>query len=124
MIRTNQIKKFPVTLEEVDVALKIWGKDIAALKVKTTWIKPNTVARNSVKILVDLLKLHKEVLLTEDILFVNKIPLFFTLIRKICFTAVNHLANLTVQQIFAAFKEIHKYYLHCGFCIPRVHSDG
>ena len=53
-----------MTVEEIDVYLKIWGKDIAALKVKTTRRKPNTVARDSVKIPMDLLKLHKEVFLT------------------------------------------------------------
>ena len=75
------------------------------------------------KILVDFLKLHKEVFLTLDILYVNKIPFFLNLSRKICFTAVNHLANRTVPQIFAAFKEICQYYLHCKFRITTVHSD-
>ena len=36
---------------------------------------------------------------------------------------MNHLANRTVPQIFAAFKEIYQYYMHCGFCITTVHSD-
>ena len=113
-----------MTVEDVNVALKIWGKNIVALKGKTTWSKPNTVARDSVKIPMDLLKLHKEVFLTLDIFFVNKIPFLLALSRKICFTMVNHLANRTVPQIFAAFKEIHQYYLHHGFCITRVQSDG
>ena len=98
--------------------LNIWGKKITALKGNTTWSKPNTVARDSVKIPFDSLKLHNE------IIFVNKIPFFLTPSRKICFTAVNHLANRTVPQIFAAFKEIYQYYLHRGFCITTVHSDG
>ena len=37
VIRSNQIKDCPVTVQDVDVALKIWGKNIAALKGKTTW---------------------------------------------------------------------------------------
>ena len=59
-----------------------------------------------------------------DLFFVNKIPFFLTLSRKICFTAVNHLANRTVLEIFKAFKEIYTYYLHCGFCITTFHADG
>ena len=55
---------------------------------------------------------------------VNKIPFILTLSQKICFTAVNHIANRTLPQIFAAFKEIYQYYLHRGFCITTVHSDG
>ena len=94
-----------MTVEDVYVALKIWGKNIVELKGKTTRSKPNTVARDYVNIPMDLLKLHKEVFLTLYIFFVNKIPFLLNLSRKICFTAVNHLANRTVPQTFAAFKE-------------------
>ena len=48
-----------MTVEDVDVALNIWGKNIASLKGKNTRSKTNTVARDSVKIPMDLLKLHK-----------------------------------------------------------------
>jgi hypothetical protein len=82
------------------------------LKGKTTRSKPIPVARDFVKVPVALMKLHKEVFLTVDIFFVNKIPFFPTLSQKICFTAVNHLADRTVPQIFKAlFKEIYQYYL-------------
>jgi hypothetical protein len=86
--------------------MKIWGNDIATLKGKTTQCKTHPVARDYVKVPKELLKLHKEVFLTTDILFVNKIPFFLTLSRKICFTAVNHLADRTVPQIFKPFKEM------------------
>jgi hypothetical protein len=88
------------------------------------WTKANPVARDFVKVPVELLKLHKEVFLTVNIFFVNKIPFFLTLSRKICFTAVNHLADRTVPQIFKPFKEIYQYYLHPGFRITTVHADG
>ena len=82
------------------------------------------MARDYVKILMDLLKLNKEVFLTLDIFFVNNIPFLLTLSQKICFTAVNHIVNRTVPQIFVAFKEIYQYYMHRGFLITTVHSDG
>jgi hypothetical protein len=55
---------------------------------------------------------------------VNRIPFFLSLSRKICFTAVNHLANRTVPHIFKAFKEIYQCYLHRGFRITVIHADG
>jgi hypothetical protein len=124
VIRSKQIKDCLVTVEGVDVALKISGKNMTALKGKTTQSKPNLVAKDFVKFPVELQKLHQEVFLTVDIFFVNKIPFFLTLSQKICFTAVNHLADRTVPQIFKAFKETYQYYLHCGFCITTVHADG
>jgi hypothetical protein len=124
VIQSNQIKYCPVAIQDIDMALKIWGKNIAALKGKTTRSKSIPVARDYVKVPMELMKLHKEVLLTTDIFFVNKIPFFLTLSRKICFTAVNHLADRTVPQIFKAFKEMYQYYLQCGSHIKTVHADG
>ena len=74
-----------MTVEDINVALNIWGKNIAELKGNTIRSKQNTMARDSVKIPVDLLKLQKEVFLTLDVFFVNKIPLFLTLSQKIFF---------------------------------------
>jgi hypothetical protein len=124
IIRSNQIKDCPATVNYFDTALKIWGKNVTALKGKTTWTKPDPVSRDFVKVPVELLKLHKEVYITANIFFVNKIPFFLTLSPKICFTAINHLADRTVPQIFMAFKEIYQCYLQRGFCITMVHADG
>jgi hypothetical protein len=124
VIRSNQIKDSPVTVQDVDVAIKIWGKNIAASKGKTTQSKMNPVARDYVTVPMELLKLHKEVYMKTDIFFVNKIPFFLTLSRKICFAAVNHLADRTVLQIFKAFKEMYQYYLQRVFHVTMVHADG
>jgi hypothetical protein len=77
-----------------------------------------------VKVPKELLKLHKDVFLTTDIFFVKNIPFFLTLSRKICFTAVNHLADRTVPQMFKAFKEMYQCYLQRGFHTKTVHADG
>ncbi len=85
---------------------------------------PDLVARDFVKVPVELLKLHKEVYITANLFFVNKRPFFLMLSCKICFTAINHLTDRTVLQIFMVFKEIYQYYLQCGFRITTVHADG
>jgi hypothetical protein len=85
---------------------------------------PDPVARDFVKVPMELLKLHKEVYITADLFFVNKIPFFLTLSQKIGFTAINHLTDRTVLEIFMAFKEIYHFYLQHGFCITMVHADG
>jgi hypothetical protein len=117
-------QRLPVMIQNIYVATKIWGKNIAALKGKTTRSKTIPVARDYVKVPKELLKLHKEVFLTTNIFFVNNIPFFLTLSQNICFTAVNHLADRTVPQIFKAFKEMYQYYLQRGFHITMVHANG
>jgi hypothetical protein len=61
VIRSNQIKDCPVTVQDINVALKIWAKTIAALTGKTTRRKTNPVARDYVKVPLELMKLNKEV---------------------------------------------------------------
>jgi hypothetical protein len=119
VIISNQLKDFPVMIQDIDVAMKIWGNNIAAMKGKTTRSKTDPVARDYVKVPNELLKLHK-----ENIFFVNQITFLLTLSRSICFTAVNHLADRTVPHIFKAFKEMYQYYLQRGFHITMVHADG
>jgi hypothetical protein len=113
-----------VIVQYINVALKIWGKNIAALKGNTTRRKTISVTRDYVKVTLELMKLHKEVFLMTDIFFVNKNPFFLTLSLKITFTSVNHLTDRTVPQIFKAFKEIYQYYLQRSFHITVVHVDG
>jgi hypothetical protein len=36
VVRSNQIKKIPVTVQYIDVALKFWGRNIVALEGKTS----------------------------------------------------------------------------------------
>jgi hypothetical protein len=103
VIQSNQIRDCPVTVQDVDNAHTIWGKNIVALKGKHTRTKPIHVAGNFIKVPKEFLKLHKDVFMTADILFMNKIPFFITLSYNICFTTVNHLNNRKVPNISKAF---------------------
>ena len=95
-VQSHQINNFPVTVQNVDYTIKIWGKELDEFKVDTTQSKPNKLSRNQMKVTIEILKLHREVFLTADIFFVNKIPFFLTVSRKLCFTAANHLTNRKV----------------------------
>ena len=104
VVQANQIEECPVTVQDIDVAAQVWGKDLDALKGKTKRSRPIHVASDFVKVPRELLKLHKEVFLTADIFFVNKIPFFLTLSQRIRFTAVNHLADRKIKSIFKALR--------------------
>jgi hypothetical protein len=73
-----------------------------------------------VKVPKDILKLHRDVTLCADIFFVNKLPFFISLSRKIRFTAVNHLSDQKIATIFQAYQEIHIFYFKRGFHITTL----
>jgi hypothetical protein len=77
-----------------------------------------------VKVPRDLLKLHRDVTMTADIFFVNKIPFFLNLSRRISFTAVSHLADRTTKTIFKEYELIHRFYLKRGFHIKMLNVDN
>ena len=60
----------------------------------------------------------------EDILFVNTIPLFLNLNRKIWFTMVHHLADRKAKTIYTAFNEVYIHYRKRGFRIITLHTGG
>ena len=43
MIRQNIIQNFSVTVEDIEIAEKIFGPDVSTLKVKTTRQRPKVV---------------------------------------------------------------------------------
>ena len=71
----------------------------------------------------EFLKLNKDVLLTMDIFFVNKIPFLIILSRKIDFTATSHLPTQKDRDIIKAFWCISVFYLKCDIKITTVHAD-
>ena len=121
---SNQIANCPVTAEDIDIAQQVWGKDISALKGKTTRSKPVPVKGNAMRIPRQFLQRHKHVLLTADIFFINQIPFLVTLSRNIDFTSATHLADRKIQTVFKAFKEVWSFYRQRGFNIQTLCADG
>jgi hypothetical protein len=50
VVQSNQIKDCPVTAQDVNVALKIWGPSVALLKGKTVCRTPPVVVQDIVEV--------------------------------------------------------------------------
>ena len=123
-IQSNAIQDCPVTLTDIVLAEQIWGHNIAALKGKTTRTKPVPVAADYIQVPQEILDLHRQVYLTADIFYVNKIPFLLTISRKLCFTTVTHLADKKLETVLASYKEVHNLYATRGFHIATLSLDG
>ena len=99
ILRSNQIKDCPVTIRDAEIAFKVWGPNIAALKGKTTCRMPQAVTRDVVLIPKEIRELHYMVELSVDIFFINGIPFFVTISRNLRFTTVTHLSDRTMESI-------------------------
>jgi hypothetical protein len=69
--KMNAIKNCPVTENDVDLAIKIYGPSLASLKGKTTRHKPIPVVEDMVFIPPELINAQREVELQIDTMFVD-----------------------------------------------------
>ncbi len=83
IVKANMLKDSPVTSQDVDVALKIWGLSVALLKGKTVRHKPPFVMEDVIGVPKETRQLHKRVTLTIDIFFVNGVLYFVTFYKSV-----------------------------------------
>jgi hypothetical protein len=123
MVQSNSIQDCPVTPDDIVLAEKIWGPNIAALKSKATRSTPKPVTTNYLQVPRDISDLHKEVYLTTDIFFVNQVSFLLTYSRHLRFTTVTHLSDRKIQTIVYAYGEVHQLYYGRGFYITTLVLD-
>jgi hypothetical protein len=124
IVKANMLNDSPVTSQDVDVALKIWGPSVALLKGKSVRQKSPFVMEDVIEVPKKIRQLHKRVTLTIDIFFANGVPYFVTLSLRICFLSVMHLQNWKIDTIVRALKAMHNFYLQRGFQIVFIKGDG
>ncbi len=74
MVHEKLLANCPVTLQDVNNAHHIYGRDLANIRGKTTRRKPEHVQIDYVQIAWDFVKMHKYVTLAADVMFVNGLP--------------------------------------------------
>ena len=84
IIRMNAIKNNPVTTEDVDIAQKIFGPNIATLKGKTTRCTPVPIIEDRIKIPRELITTQYAITLCIDDMKVNDIGFLTTTPRILC----------------------------------------
>ena len=108
MIYTNHIKNYDVTVIYIYISQYIWVKYIDALTFKTAHTKPKPVSGGMINIPKELIEFKKTVFLAVYLFFVNGIPFFISLSRKIdfkYFTGVSHLPGRKAREIFNFSKQ-------------------
>ena len=88
MVRMNMIRDSPVTLADVDLIEKVYGKDVPTIKGKTTRVAPTTVKFETIHIPRELRMAKSNVKLCIDAMYVNKMPFLTTISRNIKFRTV------------------------------------
>ena len=123
MVRFNLLKNCPVTLEDIRLSQKIFGKDVATLKGKGVRKQASAVIEDVVEVPQDLIEAHKYVTLCVDIMFVQGLAFLVTISIDLKFRTVEYLPSRTSRDIYAALDNVFRKYNKGGFEIRIVRTD-
>ena len=98
----------PATVEDIEVAKDIFGKDIHALKGKTTRQAPFAVTSDYTETPQEILQLHNDIAIGMDFMFINGIIFHVTASSKIEFCAIEDVPNESVKGALESFKAVVK----------------
>ena len=124
ILRQNIIKNCPVTAEDVNIAEKIFGGDIGALKGKTTRRRPTPVREDLVEIPPELLQQHQDITYCMDIMYVNGMPMMTGIDRSIRFRSLVPLNSRVAEEMYRALDVILRAFNKRGYNIKTIHCDG
>jgi hypothetical protein len=124
ILRQNIIKSCPVTADDVNIAKKIFGGDIGALKGKSTRSRPTPVKDDLVEISPELLEQHQELTYCMDIMYVNGMPMMTGIDQSIRFRGLIPLTSQVASEIYQALEIILRVYNKQGYRIKNINCDG
>ena len=119
MVKNKYIENVPVKPAHINItnAHIIFGPSIAGVRGRTICCKPERVEAEPGRIPDDFHRLQKFVVLTADMMFVNRIAFLATLSRKIQLGTVEQLPSQTATQLIKSITKIVRLYTRTGFCI-------
>ena len=123
MVRSNQIINCPVTFDDVKNAKLIFGPDITLLKVKLVTRKPASVVTDYVEISKEIFESCKELEVSTDIMFINKLPFPVSISRLLKFTTIEYLSIKNDIALVTSINKIVSYYRSHGLYVGTMFVD-
>ena len=120
----NAIKNNPVTIDNINLAEKIFETDIGQLKGKTTRVKPIPVVSDYIEVLQEILCAQQQVALCINIMKINGLPFLTTVSRNIKYWTAEWLPSLDMSAYRSALDQVFSIYSQAGFMITHIHCDN
>ena len=110
-------------MQDVHNTNQIFGPDLANLRGLTTRKKLEHVRVDYVKILRDLVDMHKYVTLVADVMFVNGLLFLVTSSRGISLVTIEYLPSQTAKHLALTLERVIKFYTRGGFVVRTMMMD-
>ena len=123
IIKMNAIKNCPITLKDIDIAEQIFGKDINTLKGKTVRNKPIPVIQDYIQVPKEIKKIHSNIELCVDIMYIQNIMFLVTISKRIKYTTIDPIPSRRKSDMLNAFDNVFRIYNTAEFQIKMIHAD-
>ena len=107
IIKFQLLPNCTTTIQDTLNAEMIFGPNVGSLKGETPWSTPSSALIQNIDIPADILDLYQNVIISGDIMFINKVPFFVTISHKIKFSTAEALPNRK--------QHLRKTWFHCDF---------
>lgn len=126
MVQSNQLQNCPISVDDVKLAIQVYGPDISSLKGKVTRAGTHHVPSTSIIPLpTKLLTLYKDVTLCIDIFYLDKLVVLATVSRNLLFITTDFIDNRKIHDtVYPRLVQVQKMYKARGFKITSIHADG
>ena len=118
------IEANPVKLNDVKMAEDIFGKDVGALKGKTTRQQPGAVIDDSVYIPEEIYTKHPNIKLEIDVMYINGIATLTGIDATVFNRNFEPLKARTVPELLRALDTFLRYYNKAGYTIAQIECDN
>jgi hypothetical protein len=118
------MRNCPVGRADVSAAENIFGANLGSLKGKTVRHKGDHVPSLVADVPYHIIKLHKDVTLCFDLMYVNKIVFLVTVSRNIRFGTTERLLSRNADVVGKALVNVTSFYRQRGFRVKECHGDG
>ena len=122
-IAISHLRNCPFTKEDIRAADDIFRPNLGSLKGKTIWRPNKHVQATTSRVPHSILKLHRDVVLSMDIVFMNKLPFLVMLSHNLQFSMVESLPNHQVGTVTMCLKKVIQLYHHHGFHVTSITCD-
>jgi hypothetical protein len=119
VLRLNMIKDCPVVEEDIILAEKIFGKDVAVIKGKTTRSTPKPVLQDTVAVPKALKEAQRDVTLCIDTFYVNKMAFLHTISDKIHYRTSQWIPDRESGTYRRYLEVVFKVYQKAGMSLQR-----
>ena len=124
IVDNNLLPNCPINRDDILAAEDIFGPDVGSLKGKTVRRSSTPVNTSMITIPASLMERYRDITLSGDIMYINKIPFFVTYSRHIRFGTIEVLTDRKSKTIMAAMKVVKSIYSKRGFKIVHLLMDN